>query len=133
MKGRHVIVGVIVVFATMLIIMGIARAAPGIAGMAHIRAGIASWYGPRFQGKRMANGCKFDSDAETAPSPNLPLGTVISVTRIDTGDQVIVPITDRGPYIRGRILDLSRAPAEPLASIATGTLPRSASPIRRAP
>lgn len=73
---------------------------------------VASWYGPYFHGRRTAAGCVYDQHAMTAASRTLPFGTLIEVSR---GDRVVeVVINDRGPYVRGRGLDLSRAAAEAL-------------------
>jgi rare lipoprotein A len=69
--------------------------------------GIASWYGIHEQGHKMANGKPFDRFAFTAASKTLPLGTNILVTNLKTKQTVIVEITDRGPWVKGRILDLS--------------------------
>jgi rare lipoprotein A len=69
--------------------------------------GLASWYGPGFVGKPMANGKPFDPRRLTAASKTLPLGTKIKVTCLKTKRHVVVTVTDRGPYVRPRILDLS--------------------------
>jgi putative cell wall-binding protein len=73
--------------------------------------GEASWYGPRFAGQQTASGEIFNPNEITAAHKSLPFGTRVRVTNVDTGDQVIVRITDRGPYAAGRVLDLSRAAA----------------------
>ncbi|MFD2263109.1 septal ring lytic transglycosylase RlpA family protein [Lacibacterium aquatile] len=77
-------------------------------------SGPASWYGPRHHGKPTASGLLFDQHALTAAHPYLPFGTKIVVTARKTGAQATVTITDRGPFIAGRILDLSEAAAETL-------------------
>lgn len=69
--------------------------------------GIASWYGPRFQGRRTASGSRYNMYAYTAAHRTLPFGTMVKVTNVGNGRSVLVRITDRGPYIRGRIIDLS--------------------------
>lgn len=74
------------------------------------QAGIASWYGPRFHGKRTASGERFDENAMTAAHRSLRFGTIVVVTR-GNGRSVKVRINDRGPFIRRRIIDLSRAAA----------------------
>jgi rare lipoprotein A len=76
--------------------------------------GIASWYGPRFYGRRTANGEKFDRYALTAANKTLPLGTRVVVSNPRTGKQIVVRINDRGPYLGNRILDLSEAAAKAL-------------------
>lgn len=73
--------------------------------------GKASWYGPGFHGRRTASGERFNSHAHTAAHRTLPFGTVVRVTSQRNGRSVIVRINDRGPFIRGRIIDLSRASA----------------------
>ena len=73
--------------------------------------GKASWYGPYHDGKETANGETFDPDELTAASPTLPLGTTAIVTNLETGKSVKVKINDRGPYVKGRKIDLSQAAA----------------------
>ncbi|HTP56972.1 MAG TPA: septal ring lytic transglycosylase RlpA family protein [Candidatus Paceibacterota bacterium] len=70
--------------------------------------GIASWYGPGFQGRVAASGEPFDTYALTAAHRTLPLGSMIRVVSQQTGHDVVVRINDRGPYVDGRIIDLSR-------------------------
>ena len=74
--------------------------------------GLASWYGKTHQGKRMANGQPFDRTKFTAASKTLPLGSRVKVTCLKTGKSILVTITDRGPYVGRRILDLSEAAAK---------------------
>lgn len=74
--------------------------------------GIASWYGPRFQGKRTANGERFDPHELTAAHKTLPFGTRVRVKSMVNGKEVIVRINDRGPFIKDRIIDLSQAAAQ---------------------
>lgn len=83
--------------------------------------GMASWYGPNFHGKNTANGEVYDQDGLTAAHKTLPFNTVVRVTNLDNGRQVTVRINDRGPYARGRIIDLSRAAAREVDMIGTGT------------
>jgi len=73
--------------------------------------GKASWYGPYHDGKETAAGETFDPDELTAASPTLPLGTTAIVTNLETGKSVKVKINDRGPYVKGRKIDLSQAAA----------------------
>ncbi len=75
------------------------------------QAGEASWYGPKFAGKRTASGEVFDPERLTAAHPRLPFGTRVLVIRNDTGEAVWVRINDRGPFKKGRIIDLSAAAA----------------------
>lgn len=83
--------------------------------------GIASWYGPSFHGKPSASGEPYDMWALTAAHRTLPFGTWVQVTKVKTGKTVTVRINDRGPFIKGRIIDLSYAAARELAMIGKGT------------
>ncbi|WP_367104865.1 septal ring lytic transglycosylase RlpA family protein [uncultured Psychrobacter sp.] len=74
-------------------------------------AGNTSYYGDKFHGKRTASGSIFNMNAMTAAHKTLPFGTEVEVTNKKTKQSVIVKITDRGPFTRGRILDLSKAAA----------------------
>src|SRR3712207_2355167 len=75
-------------------------------------AGLASWYGPGFHGRRTASGEKFDANALTAAHRTLPFGTQVRVVNQRTGRSVVVRINDRGPFAHGRIIDLSQAAAQ---------------------
>ena len=75
------------------------------------QAGKASWYGPGFHGKKTANGEIYDQNELTAAHRTLPLGTEVEVTNVKNGKSVAVEINDRGPYVSGRVIDLSRAAA----------------------
>jgi rare lipoprotein A len=83
--------------------------------------GIASWYGEAFHGKDTANGETFDLNAMTAAHRTLPLPTIVEVTNLDNGRSLQVRVNDRGPYARGRIIDLSRRSAQLLGFEAPGT------------
>ncbi len=76
--------------------------------------GWASWYGPRFHGRRTANGERFNKFHLTAAHRTLPFGTRVRVTNLQNGRSIVVRINDRGPYIQGRIIDLSYAAARQL-------------------
>ena len=82
--------------------------------------GIASWYGPGFHGNPTANGELYNQHALTAAHPTLPLGTRVEVTNLATGKSVQVRINDRGPYVRGRAIDLSRGAAKKLGMVKAG-------------
>ena len=84
--------------------------------------GLASWYGPRFHGRRAASGEIFNQHQLTAAHRRLPFGTQVKVTNLDNGKSVLVRINDRGPYVKGRILDLSRAAAHELEMTEDGTV-----------
>ena len=76
--------------------------------------GSASWYGDQFHNRRTANGERYDMHALTAAHKTLPFGTLVRVVSPTTGKSVVVRINDRGPYVKGRVIDLSRAAAERL-------------------
>lgn len=82
--------------------------------------GVASWYGEQFHGKLAANGEIFNMDALTAAHRTLPLGSIVRVLNVVNGKQVRVRINDRGPYVNGRILDLSYAAAAQLGMVDGG-------------
>jgi rare lipoprotein A len=76
------------------------------------RTEVASWYGPGFAGRRTSNGEVYNPEGLTAASKTLPLGSHVRVTNPDNGRSVVVRINDRGPYVRGRSLDLSHGAAQ---------------------
>ncbi|NVE94108.1 septal ring lytic transglycosylase RlpA family protein [Altererythrobacter lutimaris] len=82
--------------------------------------GTASFYGKRFHGRTTANGERFDMHAMTAAHRTLPFGSKVRVTNPRNGKQVIVRINDRGPFAKGRAIDLSRAAAEEIGMIRRG-------------
>jgi rare lipoprotein A len=83
--------------------------------------GIASWYGPNFTGKITANGELYDMNEVTAAHRTLPMPSLVRVTNLDNGRTIVVRVNDRGPYARGRILDMSRRGAQLLGYEKTGT------------
>jgi rare lipoprotein A len=87
----------------------------------YIERGMASWYGPGFHGNKTANGERYDMHGLTAAHRTLPLGSVAVVRSNRTGRQVTVRINDRGPFVKGRVLDLSFAGAQALGMVGTGT------------
>jgi rare lipoprotein A len=86
-----------------------------------VERGIASWYGPKFNGRMTASGERYDMNAFTAAHPSLPFGTKIGVRNTRTGREVMVRVNDRGPYSRNRILDLSYAAAREVGVVGPGT------------
>lgn len=86
-----------------------------------VERGIASWYGPRFHGRRTANGERYDMNELTAAHPSLPFGTKVSVRNTRTNREVVVRINDRGPFSKNRIIDLSYAAAREIGVVAPGT------------
>jgi peptidoglycan lytic transglycosylase len=94
-------------------------AAPG----AYVEEGIASWYGAPFNGRRASDGEIYDMHQMTAAHRTLPFGSIVQVTNLTNGRQVDVRITDRGPFVANRIIDLSYAAAEALGVVGPGTAP----------
>jgi len=94
---------------------------PKNAKVLYSEVGYASWYGPGFQKRNAANGQPYDMNAMTAAHRTLPLGTIARVTDLKTGDSVLLRITDRGPFVGDRIIDLSRAAARKLSVYQHGT------------
>ena len=86
-----------------------------------VERGIASWYGPGFHGNKTANGERYDMHQLTAAHRTLPLGSIAVIRSMSTGRQVTVRINDRGPFARGRVLDLSLAGAQALGMTGAGT------------
>lgn len=85
--------------------------------------GYASYYGKEFHGKKTASGEIFDMYQLTAAHRTLPLGTICRVTNLDNHKSVIVKINDRGPFVEGRILDLSYGAAKALGGLSRGVIP----------
>jgi peptidoglycan lytic transglycosylase len=83
--------------------------------------GIASWYGPNFNGERTANGERFDENALTAAHRTLPMPVNVRVTDLENGKSIVVRVNDRGPYAKGRIIDVSKRAAELLGFYKKGT------------
>src|SRR6266700_3841140 len=83
--------------------------------------GVASWYGEPYHGRQAANGEIYDMDTLTAAHPSLPFNTRVRVVNLDNGRTVDVRVADRGPYAKGRIIDVSRAAATQIGLIESGT------------
>lgn len=82
--------------------------------------GNASWYGPEFNGRKTANGERFDSESLTAAHPNLPFGSIVRIVNRRTGQFEVVRINDRGPYQEGREIDVSYRVARKIGLIHSG-------------
>jgi len=87
------------------------------------QTGIASWYGPGFHGKPTASGVIYDQNDLTAAHQTLPLGSRLLVTNLQNGNSIEVTVNDRGPFAKGRILDLSYGAGRALGMIVPGTIP----------
>lgn len=96
---------------------------PAGAGVLVEQRGIASWYGRHWQGRRTASGVRFDDQALTAAHVWLPFATRARVTNLQNGESVDVVVNDRGPYHRGRIIDLSARAAQVIGMQQSGIAP----------
>lgn len=106
---------------------------PGRLSERPIEEGLASWYGPGFERRRTASGERFDGAELTAAHRTLPFGTVVEVVNRDNGRAVRVRINDRGPFVRRRVIDLSRAAAEAIEMLGPGTAPVALYLVEAAP
>jgi rare lipoprotein A len=91
---------------------------PGV--LSRVEEGFASFYGKSFEGRRTASGLPFDPRAATAAHKSLPFGTSVRITNLDNGRSVTATINDRGPYVGGRIVDVSQALARQLGFVRAG-------------
>lgn len=105
-----------VVLASLLAATGVRAASPGWE-----ESGQASWYGGQHHGRRTSTGEVFDMNRMTAAHPTLPLGSRVRVTHEGTGESVVVTVNDRMPHKGWRVIDLSRAAAQRLDMVRTGT------------
>ena len=103
---------------------------PTSGGGAWAEEGLASWYGEPYHGRPTASGERFDQDALTAAHRTLPFGTVARVTNLDNDRSVEVVINDRGPFVAGRIVDLSRAAASAIGALGPGVVPARLEVVR---
>lgn len=113
---------VLISIACAALLAGCASLRPGGAGPVYQR-GEAAYYAARFDGRPTASGERFDSDRLTAAHRALAFGTRVRVTNRNNGRSVVVRINDRGPYTRGRIIDLSRRAAERIGMVRSGVAP----------
>ncbi|MEZ9038879.1 MULTISPECIES: septal ring lytic transglycosylase RlpA family protein [unclassified Vibrio] len=89
----------------------------------HALAGKASWYGDKFHGRLTASGETYNMNATTAAHKTLPFGTIVRVTNTDNNKSVDVKINDRGPYVKGRVIDLSHKAFAKIGNVKQGTVP----------
>lgn len=99
------------------------HAQPPSETFAVVGEGKASWYGPGFHGRKTASGERFNQGAMTCAHRKLPFGSKVRVTNLENDRSVVVIVNDRGPFIQGRIVDLSRKAAQEIDMIRTGTAP----------
>ncbi|WP_347401000.1 septal ring lytic transglycosylase RlpA family protein [Halomonas sp. YLGW01] len=107
----------------------VGASAPGT-GMVSSEVGMASYYSDRYHGRTTASGERFDQQAMTAAHRTLAFGTRVRVARLDDGREVTVRINDRGPFRRGRVIDLSKRAARQLGMIQEGTVEVRVSVLR---
>lgn len=100
-----------------------ASSAPGFGEKGYTEQGKASYYARKFQGRKMANGDPYRRGKLTAAHKTLPFGTKVKVTNLKTNETVKVKITDRGPFVKGRIVDLSEAAAKRVGMMKSGVAP----------
>lgn len=94
---------------------------PHTANKGDVYTGISSWYGPNFNGKLTSNGEMYDMFAFTCAHKTLPMQTILRVTNLDNGKEVVVRVNDRGPFVKQRIIDLSKAAAYKIEMTKKGT------------
>lgn len=118
MTGRRP-AGLVPLVAVLAAFVSCARLPPAGRGAAEV--GIASWYGPDFHGRPTSSREIYDMHDMTAAHRTLPFGTHVMVTNLDNGRSTVVRINDRGPFVKGRIIDLSYAAARVLGMVGPGT------------
>lgn len=96
---------------------------PNSSASGHSDTGQASYYGNEFHGRKTANGERFDQGKLTAAHRSLPFGTRVKVTNTQNGKTVVVRVNDRGPFVKGRIIDLSSSAFRSIASLNAGVVP----------
>jgi rare lipoprotein A len=111
-----------------------ASAPNGLGKPVSTEVGLASWYGPPYAGRKGADGTVYNQNAMTAAHLTLPMGTMVRVTNLTNNESAVVKITDRGPFVRGRIIDLSLAAAKATgvyrAGVAKVKVEAFATPVR---
>ena len=95
----------------------------GSVSSGHSESGMASYYGNEFHGRKTANGERFDQGKLTAAHRTLPFGTRVKVTNKQNGRSVVVRVNDRGPFVKGRVIDLSSAAFRHIAYLGAGVVP----------
>jgi rare lipoprotein A len=115
MSINHLTAGILAI----LVIFPLASVASS--DRSHSLQGTASYYGKKFHGRKTASGERFNMNALTAAHKTLPLGTRVRVTNLRNGESVDVKINDRGPYVKGRIIDLSKGAAREIGMLNAGT------------
>ncbi|WP_299758702.1 septal ring lytic transglycosylase RlpA family protein [uncultured Pontibacter sp.] len=114
---------ILIAASVALCLSSCATTAPGFGEKGYTEEGKASYYGRKFQGRKMANGERYRRSKLTAAHKKLPFGTQVVVTNLQNNKTVKVKITDRGPFVRGRIVDLSEAAAKRVDMMDDGVVP----------
>lgn len=120
---HRVPVAVACALAVLVLLPACSRKAEVRAPASYRTTGQASWYGKKYSGRKTASGEKYDGNQCTAAHRSLPFNTVVRVENLKNGRKVDVRINDRGPFVEGRIIDLSRKAAEKLEMIRDGVVP----------
>lgn len=119
--SRPRILTILCVCTTLLCATLLSGCLPTFSRLPNVEEGVASWYGPGFQGNLTANGETFDTHTLTAAHQYLPFDTLVRVTNLENAKQVVVRINDRGPFVNNRVIDLSQAAAEAIDMLESGT------------
>jgi rare lipoprotein A len=118
--------GVLLAFLLVLSILGCGSThTPKLRADPHgsvVQHGQASWYGKPFHGRRTASGERYDMHARTAAHRKLPFGTRVRVTNLENGKETVVRINDRGPFVQGRVIDLSFGAASQIQMVQAGVV-----------
>jgi rare lipoprotein A len=109
--------------ALLMALMAGCSSTPTSSVSGHSDTGQASYYGNEFHGRKTANGERFDQGKLTAAHRTLPFGTRVKVTNTQNGKTVVVRVNDRGPFVKGRIIDLSSSAFKNIASLNAGVVP----------
>lgn len=104
----------------LMLLAGCSSTSLSSAGVGSTQTGIASFYADKYQSRQTANGERFDQQASTAAHKSLPFNTRVRVTNVENGKSTIVRINDRGPFVAGRIIDLSRSAFDQIADANNG-------------
>lgn len=131
-RALHVLVAVVAV-GVLVACTGGRSAGAGDGPVASQQRGTASYYADKFVGRQTANGETYRHDKMTAAHRSLPFGTEVRVTRVDTGESIVVRINDRGPFKAGRIIDLSKRAARELGIVQAGLAEVTVRPVGAGP
>lgn len=113
------------VFSLLLITLFLTVGSASLTGVSHVAhkgEGKASWYGPGFHGKKTASGEIYDMNDFTAAHKTLPFGTKVKITNLRNGKSIIVEVNDRGPYVKSRNFDLSKAAFSAIGNVNSGVI-----------